>query len=155
MILVKYLELMKENDVINGERNEPVKEEDINALELKIGKSFPKAYKEFLSLGGEFANMISSINHSFTYALERQVYTKNFIKKEKLEIEGGDYWVICELDGGESFHFFYFNDPDAEDPENPPVYGSYPAFLDEGYSLKEKLADSFSEYIEAKIKAYT
>ena len=64
---------------------------------------------------------------------------------------------ICDLDGGEQFHFFYFNDPDpdAEDPENPPVYASYPVYLEDGYPLKEKIADSFSDYIESRIRAYS
>ncbi len=70
---------------------------------------------------------------------------------------GENFWVIADLDGGEQFDFFYFNDPDAEDPENPPVYASYPAYIEDNepeYPIKKKLANTFQEYIENKIRAY-
>jgi len=65
--------------------------------------------------------------------------------------------VIADLDGGGQFDFFYFNDPDAEDPENPPVYASYPDYIEDNIDylpLKKKLANTFQEYKEEKIKAY-
>ena len=159
---IEYLQLMDSTKRIFGEENEPVKENDITCLEQKLTKTFPKAYREFLFLGGDGANMMGGLNFGFyqgdTYAgdvmVEMQNYVKAFLKEEKLVIEGGEFWVIGDLDGGESFHFFYFNDPDAVDPENPPVYASYPAYLEDGYPLKEKIADSFSQYIEDKIRAY-
>jgi len=159
---VQYLTLMLETKQIFGITNEPVKEEDIIALQEKLDIMFPKAYQEFLFIGGNSSNMINS-DHGFYHPLrddlnymeEIQERVSKFLKGEGLEIEGGDFWVICELDGGEQFHFFYFDDPDALDAENPPVYASFPAYLDEGLSLKKKIADTFSQYIDDKIKAYT
>lgn len=151
---ITYLNLMKNTPVINNKTNYGKTEEEIENFQLNFSINFPKSYLEFLFIGGDYCNL-SIPNSQLDFMDETQEAIKTKLSNEKLELEGGDFWVVSELDGGESFHFFYFNDPDAEDPENPPVYGSYPAFLDEGYSLKEKLADSFSEYIEAKIKAYT
>jgi len=159
---ITYLQLMQQTPKLQNTTNRSVKEEDINLLQNKIEKVFPLAYIEFLFLGGSNANMIN-VDHGFynpnggnkRYIELIQERVHKFLEKEKLEIEGGEYWVICELDGGEQFDFFYFNDPDAEDPENPPVYASYPAYVDEDEPLKKKIANSFSEYIEAKIKAYT
>ena len=62
--------------------------------------------------------------------------------------------MIADLDGGEQFHFFYFNDPDAEDPQNPPVYGSYIGYPLGNKHTITKLANTFQEYIEKKIKGY-
>jgi len=149
--LNKMLEYPKVDDVVNA----GVSEEEINEVEKKIGFSFGKVYREFLLIAGLQSNLLSYQNHSLRYAIERQNRVKSFLKEEKLSIEGGKLWVICDLDGGEQFDFFYFNDPDAEDVENPPVYASYPGYLEEGAKLKEKIADSFSQYINDKIKAYT
>lgn len=126
-MIIEYLELMDSTKRIFGEENEPVKENDIINFGQKINETFPKAYKEFLFLGGDGANMMGNVNYGFYNPYgEDKVYMEliqervhNFLEKEKLEIEGGEYWVICELDGGEQFDFFYFNDPDAEEPETP------------------------------------
>ena len=161
-MIIKYLQLMQDTKLIFGEKNKPVKESDITLLEQKINKNFPKAYKEFLFIGGDDTNVFSELNHGFyhpnggnkRYIEEIQEHVKSFLKEEKLNIEG-EFWVINDSDGGEQFDFFYFNDTEAEDPENPPVYASYPGYLDEGAKLKEKIADSFSQYINDKIEAYT
>ena len=95
-------------------------------------------------------------NHSFQSTKERQDYTKEVLKDYGVSI-GENFWVIADLDGGGQFDFFYFNDPDAEDPENPPVYASYPDLIEDNdpdFPLKKKLANTFQEYIEEKIKAY-
>ena len=160
---IQYLKLMQSTEVVRGEKNEPVKEEDIVALEAKIEKKFPKAYREFLFLGGDSPNMMGNVNIGFydpgagdMFGMEviQENVNKTLIR-EDLTIEGGEIWAICDLDGGEQFHFFYFNDPDAEDPENPPVYGCYPVFIEEDDPIKKKLADSFSEYIDKKIRTYS
>ncbi|WP_299212935.1 SMI1/KNR4 family protein [uncultured Dokdonia sp.] len=161
---IEYLNLMLRYPILQDVENVPVKEEDIIKLETKIDKVFPKVYKEFLSIAGENANVIAFLNHGFYdpvrddiyYVEEQQEYTKNKLKKYGVSI-GGDFWVIADLDGGGQFDFFYFNDADAEDPENPPVYASYPDLIEDNdpdFPLKKKLANTFQEYIEEKIKGY-
>ena len=126
---IEYLQLMKQTPRLKEWTNRGVKEEDIYAFEEKMDKKFPKAYREFLFLGGDGANMITA-DHGFynprdedLFYMERiQLWVRNTLKEVNVNIEGGEFWAICHLDGGESFDFFYFNDTDAEDPENSPVY---------------------------------
>ncbi|WP_452602933.1 SMI1/KNR4 family protein [Pontimicrobium sp. MEBiC06410] len=148
---IEYLQLMKNTPNVFNITNEGVSEEDILKFEEDYQVMFPKAYKEFLYLAGKYCNL-GIDNCQLDYNLESQNNVKKTLKKANLKIEGGEFWVISELDGGEQFDFFHFNDPDAEDPENPPVYASHPAYLDEGGDLKRKIANSFSEFIDNIIK---
>jgi hypothetical protein len=149
---INYLNLMKNTPEIFGSKNRGISEQEILDFEEKHNITFPKSYKEFLFLAGGYCNIdISSLD----YDKEIQNNVKKTLKKANLKIEGGEFWVISELDGGEQFDFFHFNDPDAEDPENPPVYVSHPAYLDEGGDLKRKIANSFSEFIDNIIKKST
>lgn len=54
---IKYMTQVKENPVINF-KNEPMSIFDIEKLEKKYnkGKEFPKAFREFLFLAGDFNN---------------------------------------------------------------------------------------------------
>ncbi|WP_452602931.1 SMI1/KNR4 family protein [Pontimicrobium sp. MEBiC06410] len=148
---IQYLQLMKDTPKIFERINIGVKELEIQQFQNEQNVIFPKAYQEFLNIGGNRCNL-GITNTTLEYSLERQNEIKKTLEKANLKIEGGDFWVISELDGGEQFDFFYFNDPDAEDPENPPVYASHPAYLDEGGELKRKIANSFSEFIDNIIK---
>ncbi|WP_452602936.1 SMI1/KNR4 family protein [Pontimicrobium sp. MEBiC06410] len=126
---INYLNLMKNTPEIFGSKNRGISEQ------------------EFLFLAGGYCNIdISSLD----YDKESQNNVKKTLEKANLKIEGREFWVISELDGGEQFDFFHFNDP-----ENPPVYVSHPAYLDEGGDLKRKIANSFSEFIDNIIKKST
>ena len=155
-MMIQYLTLMQEHPILRNRDNVGVPLSVIEAYEKRYQVKFPLAYKEFLYLAGDSSNLLDGINGGGfpEYKTRQQLYTKKLLKEEGLQIAGGDFWVTTDLDGGEQFHFFYFNDPDAEDPENPPMYGSYPGILDEDYPLKKKLANSFSEWIESKIWHY-
>ncbi|WP_397364144.1 SMI1/KNR4 family protein [Olleya sp. R77988] len=149
---INYLNLMKNTPEIFGSKNRGISEQEISQFQEKYSIAFPKSYQEFLFLAGGYCNInVSSLDYDY----ESQNNVKNTLEKNNLKIEGGEFWVISELDGGEQFHFFYFNDPDAEDPENPPVYVSHPAYLDEGGDLKRKIANSFSEFIDNIINKLT
>ncbi len=155
---IEYLTLMEEYPKLLGIGNVGVKTKDIEDYENKNNISFPKVYKEFLFLAGSQTNLLSGINGAGfpDYKYEQQKYTRETLKDYRVSI-GENFWVIADLDGGEQFDFFYFNDPDAEDPENPPVYASYPAYIEDNepeYPIKKKLANTFQEYIENKIRAY-
>ena len=153
---IQYLTLMQEHPRLGGITNQGVSKEVIEAYEKKYNISFPKAYKEYLFLGCVSSRVLGGINGGGfpEYKTRQQLSVKNLLKEKGLQIVGGDFWVTTDLDGGEQFHFFYFNDPDAEDPENPPIYGSYPGYLDEGSQLKKKIANSFSEWVERLINRY-
>lgn len=73
--------------------------------------------------------------------------------KNKFPISYHEFLFLA-LDGGEQFHFFFY-----DEGENPPVY-YYCSYLDEwenesgeGMPGFKKVNDTFSEYIEKKIKA--
>jgi len=151
---IEYLNKMEETTEVFGFTNKGESEEVIDAFQVESNMTFPKAYREFLFLAGRYCNLRIA-GSTLKYSIKRQVYTKRTLKELGLSIEGGEFWVISELDGGEQFDFFYFDDPDALDSENPPVYVSHPAYLDDGLPLKEKIADTFSQYIDDKIRAYT
>lgn len=148
---MEYMYLLKKHPILNGYTNEGVAMEDILKYQNEYNIIFPNAYREFLQLAGNRCNLLMSMNHFFQFAIERQEYTKETLKEEGYSI-GEDFWVIADLDGGEQFHFFYFNDPDAEDPENPPVYGSFTGYPAGTEHAKVKLANTLQEYIEGLIK---
>lgn len=153
---IEYLNLINEYPILQGSGNVGVGMDIIEKYENENGIVFPKVYKEFLFLAGKQSNILITQNHSFLSTKERQDYTKETLKDYGVSI-GENFWVIADLDGGGQFDFFYFNDPDAEDPENPPVYASYPDYIEDNIDylpLKKKLADTFQEYIEEKIKGY-
>ncbi|WP_452602934.1 SMI1/KNR4 family protein [Pontimicrobium sp. MEBiC06410] len=151
---IQYLQLMKDTQKIFERTNIGVDIQEIEQFQNQQNVLFPKAYQEFLILGGKRCNLGLS-NTMLDYDLESQNNVKRILKNNNLKIEGGEFWVISELDGGEQFHFFYFNDSEAEDPENPPVYVSHPAYLDEEGDLKRKIANSFSEFIDEIINELT
>ncbi|GAB0154998.1 hypothetical protein CHRYSEOSP005_02580 [Chryseobacterium sp. Alg-005] len=142
---------MKDNSSINNESNEGITREQIEKMESFAQNKFPDSYREFLYLGGESNNVIQfsesssfSIYENLRSSVER-VLSDNQFKMEK------DFWVISSLDGGEQFHFFFFDEGD-----NPPVY-YYCSYLDEWENSEskpgyKKINNSFSEYIEKKIK---
>ena len=124
-------------------------------LESQIGKTFPKAYREFLFLCGNKAAMLAELDHEIDDAFERHILAKEVLEEEKFVIED-EYWPIASLDGCDQFYFFYFNDKTAQYPENPPVYicdrGLWEADeMESDYQFVRKMEDSFSDFINELI----
>jgi len=154
---LEYMEMINEFPKLMNRTNVGVSLEEIESFELENELIFPKAYREFLLLSGEKSNVLLWVDHSFSSSLERQANGAKRLKEEDRNI-GENYWIICDMDGGGQFHFFYLNDPDADDLENPPVYASHPDYAsdeDPRLPIKKKLADSFQGYIEEKISSYS
>ena len=152
---IKYLKKMQKTPVIDGEENEGVIESEIDKLEKQIGKVFPIAFKEFLFLGGNRANMLIDMDNGLFYQ-DKSPHWKEMQENSKTEMaEMGikpdkDFWVFASLDGGEQCHLFYFDDGD-----DPQVY-YYCSYHDnedftEEYAAIEKMNYSFSEYINEQI----
>jgi hypothetical protein len=152
-MIIEYLKYLENNvSNIQGKYYEVLETENINNLETTVDLIFPKAYKEFLYLtGGRPKIFDSGINSGITYAIVRQKKIKEFLKKEYNFSIDKDFWVIAELDL-EQFDFFYINDPDAEDKENPPVYFFKGYEIEEGEEASEANIslsyDTFSEYVK-------
>jgi hypothetical protein len=151
---IKYLKKMLKTPVIDDEENEGISEVKINEIEQAIGKKFPTAFREFLYLGGNDANMIADMNNGCfigerNWWKEMQQNCTKEIKEEGVEAEK-DFWAFAELDGGEQFHFIYF-----DDGEDPPVY-YYCSYHDnedftEEYAGIIKMNEKFSDYVNEAI----
>ena len=157
-MIIQYLTYYEKNlEKIEGKYVIPFDENIMDVLQ-NTGKTFPKAYQEFMYLAiGRPRIFDSGINSDINYALERQQYTKELLAENGFTFKE-DIWVIAELDGGEQFDFFIFNDPTAEDPENPPVYFFDANYFDDGVPASKKnihkTDDTFSDYVDsyAKVK---
>lgn len=151
---IKYLKKMLKVSSIDDEDNEGISEIQISEIEQAIGKKFPIAFKEFLFLGGNEANMIADMDNGCfigerMYWKEMQQYCQEEMEQEGVKPEK-DFWAFAALDGGEQFHFFYF-----DDGEDPPVY-YYCSYHDnedftEEYAGIIKMNDKFSDYINEAI----
>jgi SMI1 / KNR4 family (SUKH-1) len=151
---IKYLTLMSKTPQIADEENYGITEDEITMVESEAKKKFPKAYREFLFLGGKGANMIGDLNHWVSsydgeekYWLERQEIAKEQAEEDGIKIDR-DYWVFADY-GREQWHFFYLDEGD-----DPPVY-FYCSYFDDDdgneYPGIERINDSFSEYINEAI----
>lgn len=97
----------------------------------------------------------SGINSDIYYALERQHLVRDYIKDEYNYDLPNDIWIIAELNL-EQLYFFYFNDENADNIENPPVYFFIVTNLNEGEKASEDnihLSDnSLSDYVDSYAK---
>ncbi|SEW24212.1 SMI1-KNR4 cell-wall [Chryseobacterium wanjuense] len=154
---LQYFQNLNDYLIKNKWQNSNVDPSLINGLELKIKKSFPKAYKEFLELTGmhfyPLHNSNTALGGAFDFlesanadALEQleDYGLKNLINKE--------FWVIAESDGV-YIHYIFF-----DEGENPPVYGlDMEGYTDDNSDPKryhKKIANSFTEYVESFINQY-
>ncbi|WP_196885407.1 SMI1/KNR4 family protein [Aureivirga sp. CE67] len=152
MMNIQYLKYYQENlEKINGGKYVvPFKENLETEIEIQIGYTFPLAYKEFIYLSiGQPMIWDSGINGwiSEGAGLRRQKYVReNLLEYFNFKLDNS-YWVIADLDGGEQFYAFKFNDPQAEDPENPPVY-----YMDADEKKFHLIFKTFSDFIVGTIR---
>ena len=150
-----YLKKMEKTPRIDRHENKGVSEDLIIELETKIGITFPTAYREFLFLGGVSDNILA-MDGGFYKTKENEPYyieEQQQLAREQLHEMGykieKPFWVIADLDSCEQFHYFHFDEGD-----NPPVY-FYCSYMPQNDNTDkpahEKIANSFSEYIDKRI----
>lgn len=157
----KYMKKMAKTPTIGVTENAPISEEQIKSIEEQIGKTFPKAYREFLLLGGREANMIADmspglLSHDYQvkYWEQNQRYAARTMHEAGFDLKK-DFWAFAILDTGEQFHFFYFDEGD-----DPPVYWYCSYHMNaqgNEYAGVVDLERTFSEHINRQIdyrKAY-
>ena len=155
---IEYLNFYEENlEKINGGKYVVPFKDNIMDVVQSEGKIFPLVYKEFMYLTiGRPRIYDSGINSGINYAIARQQTVERLLKKHNFSIDR-DFWVICELHSGQQFDFFYFDDPDAEDKDNPPVYYFDGSDLEPNetanYNNVKKVANTLEEYITSYAKA--
>ncbi|UIR55062.1 SMI1/KNR4 family protein [Sphingobacterium sp. SRCM116780] len=145
MMQIEYLTKMKNTPKIGKRENEGVSEEEISRLENKLNVTLPKAYKEFLLLGGRYDNIINNFELDFDGLESMQKLAKEKVETENLDLK--NFWCFAEYGDFDSFMFFLLNDG-----ENPAVY----SFIAEKGLLNDKnepvsylkFRNSFNEYID-------
>jgi hypothetical protein len=110
---IEYLTKMKNTPKIGSWENRGISEQEIEKLEQKFGIEFPKAYKEFLFLGGEFQNAID-----WDTITEYLDWTQENIKEsmENINLHINPFFVFANY-GNDQCLFFFFGEG-----ENPPIY---------------------------------
>lgn len=124
-----------------------LKEADISALEQEYNVTLPKAYKEFLYLGGKCFLPIIAINYELNWLKERILPNeKAWLSEFNIDLKR-PYWVFGDDEG--AIIFFYLDEGD-----NPPVHVC--EMEEKGHidNWLRKVSKSFSEYIDFWIEHY-
>lgn len=123
---IEYMTTVKDNLKINNFINRGFSEEKIQKIESEYnkGNKFPKAFREFLYLAGDFNN--------FGFDDIEGILKLQELAKEELEITGAKierpFFVFHQLSGCEYFTFIYL-DENTADPKTyicSPYYKSTP-----------------------------
>lgn len=145
---IQYLTKMKNTPVINGETNRGISEQKIEKLEQEFNIKFPKAYKEFLFLGGEYQNCIDDWNTDYQYLDWMQANLKESMDDIDLHLK--PHFIFAEYNNNQCMFFF------LDEGENPPVYAYYEDKIEDEAGKEVfyiKFRNSFSEYIDRCIEA--
>ncbi|TXF79491.1 SMI1/KNR4 family protein [Chryseobacterium sp.] len=124
---IEYMTQVKENPVLEGFKNRSFSLDKIKQIEQKFnhGKEFPKAFREFLFLAGDFNNIafdgIDGIE-------ELQEYAKEDLEKTKQKVDK-PFFAFHVYDGLYSVIFL------DETNEDPKVYMIDPFEALEGSTL--------------------
>ncbi len=150
-MIIQYLKNLEQNLSIGGDKMRGVSELEIKKAEQKYNINFPKAYKEFLYLAGDYSGNLHLMD---TNSLEELISDwHQEIMKEEIQDTGLDkqltrpFWLFAENNGCEVFYFFYLD----ENTEDPKVYLVNYGHQDRTRVI-EPLDDPFSIFIEKKIK---
>ncbi len=96
---IQFLKKLQQNQVIEGQKIKGCSVADINMTENKFKLQFPKAYKEFLLLAGEYSGALHMDATSLDFLSKDSV--RKMIEKEleisKIEIER-PFWIFTGID---------------------------------------------------------
>lgn len=136
-MIIEYLKQVKENPVLRGFNNEPMTLVNITKLESKYnkGQEFPKAFREFLFLAGEFNNFAFDTIDGLE---ELQEYAKEDLEKAKQKITR----PFLSFNVYDAEYTSIFLDETAEDPK---VYIIDPFGAKEGKPLIRTPTGGFKE----------
>lgn len=119
---------------------------EIEALETKYnqGNPFPKAYREYLFIGGKMHGI--GIDKAQGYDWLQEAARKELA--ENNQTIDRPFFVMDQLDGCEQFGFFYLD----ENEDDPIIYNCRPPYVEEGYSLIHPYGQlQFSKVIDSLI----
>jgi len=139
---IKYLKELKKIYKKKVWGKSAVLEEEIIALENKIGKKFPKVYREFIYIGGEGCPIVT-LGHRFGYTEKAQKEIRERISEYNIEnnFKNDDFWIAFDTDLMVAF-FFYFDEGD-----NPPIYR-----IDFQYLGNKEEYERRKKYLQEEVK---
>jgi hypothetical protein len=115
---IEYLKKLEKNKTIGSETIRGVTLDTIEKVEKKYAIKFPKSYKEYLYLAGEYSGNLPMLDTDNLEDISADWHME--IMKEEMEDTGTKidrpFWLIAESNGCEIFYFFYL-DEDTDDPE--------------------------------------
>jgi len=145
---IQYLKKMEATPVIQNVKNIGIPECEIKRLESLSGVQLPKAYKEFLFLGGKLDNMLDwHAGFDIENMIEIQEMTVETLSDVGYTMPK-PFWNFADQDNGEVFLFFFLDEGD-----DPPVYYCQRSLQDNTDEADYvKWYDSFSACIEGYIE---
>ncbi|SDI48540.1 SMI1 / KNR4 family (SUKH-1) [Chryseobacterium taeanense] len=142
---IEYLTKMKNTPKIGSWENRGISEQEIEKLEQKFNVTFPKAYKEFLFLGGEFQNAID-----WDTITEYLDWTQENIKEsmDEVNLDLKPFFAFANYGNDQCLFFFV-------EGENPPIYiyaeDKFHKNEKGEYVYYKKVFNSFSDFIDKSI----
>jgi len=109
---IEYLTQMKNTPIIKGDENRGISEQEIEKLEQNFGIEFPKAYKEFLFLGGKYQNCIDDWDTDYLYLDWTQKNIKENMIGINLQLK--PFFAFAEYNG--DFFFFFLDEGEPPPP---------------------------------------
>jgi SMI1 / KNR4 family (SUKH-1) len=141
---IEYLIKMKNTPKIKNVENRGISEIKINELEQKLNIKLPKAYKEFLFLGGDYEELLSGWEREFDDLDWIQDLAKKSMQRVDLSLK--PLFAFAEY-GNDQFLFFFLSEGD-----NPAVYtyDEMKIHKDEqgNYAYYKKTDETFSKCID-------
>lgn len=136
---INFLKKMEATPTIRGLSNKGMSETEILVLEKNAGVNFPKAYKEFLFLGGKMFNMLGWEGVDWQLPDIQKATRDKVLGNSGFEVR--PFWNFADSDHADVFLFFYL-----DEGEDPAVY-----YTEFPYDEKRKDYDHFSDCIDAAV----
>lgn len=146
---IKYLQALDKNRKIGVREIEGVSEEEIQKVEEKFNIKFPRAYREFLFLAGEYKGALPLYDTSNLKTLASDWHQE--LMYEVMEEFGTKidrpFWLYAESNGCEQFVFFYLDEGD-----DPYIHIVDYDDNDDDKQVVKKSKNTFSKGIEGAIE---
>ena len=142
---IEYLTKMKNNPKVGKFEMEGVSEEKIEKLEKEFNIKLPKAYKEFLFLGGNYSGFGGDWISDYQCLDWVQANIKESMDSVNLQLK--PHFIFGEYNNNQALFFF------LDEGENPPIYAYYEDKIEENGKevFYKKTDNSFSDCIDGFI----
>jgi len=112
---IQYLTKMKNNPKVGRWEIEGISEQEIIKIENEFKIKLPKAYKEFLYLGGKYTGFMQSWTTDAQYLDWSQTNIRESMDNINLHLR--PFFAFADFEGINCLFFF------LDEGENPPIYG--------------------------------